>query len=69
MTETKSRNMLGQKEKKITQLEQSIQIEGKNYKVFAKEKRVKRYRERFKQYWQNRTFQNNERKFYPNGWP
>ena len=30
----------------------------------AKEGRLKRYRQRVKQYRQNRTFQNNERKFY-----
>ena len=33
-------------------------------KVLAKEGRLKRYRQRVKQYRQNRTFQNNERKFY-----
>ena len=30
----------------------------------AKEGRLKRYRDKTKQYKQNRTFQNNERKFY-----
>ena len=35
-----------------------------NQKVLAKEGRLKRYRERVKQYRQNRRFQNNERKFY-----
>ena len=35
-----------------------------NQKVLAKEERLKRYRQRVKQYRQNRTFQNNERKFY-----
>ena len=30
----------------------------------AKEGRLKRYQQRVKQYRQNRTFQNNERKFY-----
>ena len=33
-------------------------------KVLAKEGRLKRCRQRVKQYRQNRTFQNNERKFY-----
>ena len=33
-------------------------------KVLAKEGRLKRYRQRVKQYRQNRLFQNNERKFY-----
>ena len=32
--------------------------------MLAKEGRLKRYRQRVKQYRQNRTFQNNERKFY-----
>ena len=35
-----------------------------NQKVLAKEGRLKRYRQRVKQYRQNMTFQNNERKFY-----
>ena len=33
-------------------------------KILAKERRVKRYRDRVKQYEQNSAFQNNERKFY-----
>ena len=33
--------------------------------MLAREGRLKRYRQRVKQYRQNRTFQNNERKFYP----
>ena len=37
---------------------------GKKQNVMAKEGRLKRYRQRVKQYRQNRTFQNNERKFY-----
>ena len=36
----------------------------KKQKFLAKEGRLKRYRQRVKQYRQNRTFQNNERKFY-----
>ena len=32
--------------------------------MLVKEGRLKRYRKRVKQYRQNRTFQNNERKFY-----
>ena len=35
-----------------------------NQKVHVKEGKLKRYRQRLKQYRQNRTFQNNERKFY-----
>ena len=44
-----------------------IQLEEINQNVLAKEGRVKRYRQRVKQYKQNRTFQNNERKFYQLG--
>ena len=36
--------------------------QGVNQKVLAKEGKLKRYRQRVKQYRQNRTFQNNERK-------
>ena len=46
-------------EKKVT-----VQLEEINRKIVAKEGRLKRYRQRIKQYRQNRTFQNNERKFY-----
>ena len=42
----------------------TIKLEEINQKVLAKERRLKRYLERIKQYRQNRTFQNNERKFY-----
>ena len=42
----------------------TVQLEEINQKVLAKEERLKRYRQRVKQYRQNRTFQNNERKFY-----
>ena len=35
-----------------------------NQKVPSKEGRLKRYRQRVKQYRQNLTFQNKERKFY-----
>ena len=41
-----------------------MQLEEINQKVLAKEGRLKRYRQRVKQHRQNRTFQNNERKFY-----
>ena len=41
----------------------TVQLEEINQKVLAKEGRLKRYRQRVKQYRQNRTFQNNERKF------
>ena len=42
----------------------TVQLEEINQKVLAKEGRLKRYRQRVKPYRQNRTFQNNERKFY-----
>ena len=41
-----------------------IKLEEINQKVLAKEGRLKRHRQRVKQYRQNRTFQNNERKSY-----
>ena len=42
----------------------TVQLKEINQKVLAKEGRLKRYWQRVKQYRQNRTFQNNERKFY-----
>ena len=42
----------------------TVQLEEINQKVLAKEGRLKRYRQRVKLYRQNRTFQNDERKFY-----
>ena len=54
--------MLGQKEK--SNIRKIIQLEEIIYKVLAIEGRLKRYWHRVKQYKQNRTFQNNERKFY-----
>ena len=42
----------------------TVQLEEINQKVLAKEGRLKRYRQKVKQYRQNKTFQNNERKFY-----
>ena len=38
----------------------TVQLEKINQKALAKEGRLKRYRQRVKQYRQNRTFQNNE---------
>ena len=51
--------MLGQKVKRNTR-ENDKEINQK----LAKEGRLKRYRDRVKQYRQNRMFQNNEKKFY-----
>ena len=42
----------------------TIQLKEINQTALVKEGRLKRYRERVKQYRQNRTFQSNERKFY-----
>ena len=54
---------MGKKEK-ATQEKITIQLEEITQKVLTKEGRLKRYRERVKQYRQERTCQNNERKFY-----
>ena len=53
------------RKEKATQEKITIQIEEINQKVLVKEGRLKRYQQRVKQYRQNRTFQNNKRKFYP----
>ena len=52
------------RKEKTTQEKLTIQLEEIYQKVLAKEGRLKRYRQRVKQYRQNRTFQNTERKFY-----
>ena len=49
---------------KTTREKITVQLEEINQRVLVKEGRLKRYRQRVKQYRQNRTFQNNERKFY-----
>ena len=41
-----------------------MQLEEIKQKVLVNKGRLKRYRQRVKQYRQNMTFQNNERKFY-----
>ena len=51
------------KKEKATQEKITVQLEEINQKVLVKERRLKRYQQRVKQYTQNRTFQNNERKF------
>ena len=48
---------------KTTREKLPIQLEEINQNVLAKEGRLKKYRQRVKQYKQNRIFQNNERKF------
>ena len=54
----------GKRMEKTTRNKITVKLEEINQKVLAKEGRLKRYRQRVKQYRQNRTFQNNERKFY-----
>ena len=49
---------------KVTQEKLAIQLEEIEQKVLAKEGRIKRYRQKVKQFRQNRTFQNNERELY-----
>ena len=49
---------------KTTRGKITVQLEEINQKVLANEGRLKRYRQRVKDYTQNGTFQNNERKFY-----
>ena len=60
----KSAGTFWNKKRKATQEKMSIKLEETNQKVVAKDGRLKRYRDEVKQHRQNRTFQNNERKFY-----
>ena len=55
--------MLEQKGK-ATEVKMTKQLEEIKQKVLAKEKRLKKYRDREEQNRRNRKFQNNERKFY-----
>ena len=59
----KDAEIIRNRKEKTTQEKLTIQLEEINQKVLANEGRLKRYRQRVKQYRQNRTFQNNERKF------
>ena len=56
--------MLEWKTKTKQQTNLTIQLEKINQKILAKEGKLKRYRDKVKQYKQNKTFQNNEIKFY-----
>ena len=60
----KDAGIIKNRKEKTTQEKLTIQLEEINQKALAKEGRLKRYRQRVKQYRQNRTFKNNERKFY-----
>ena len=65
MVKQKDPGICGNRMQKTTREKITVQLEEINQKVLAKEGRLKRYRQRVKQYRQNRTFQNNERKFNP----
>ena len=60
MVKQKDLGIYGKRMEKTTRENITIQIE----EINQKEGRLKRYRQRVKQYKQNRAFQNNERKFY-----
>ena len=60
----KDDGIIRNRKEKATQEKLTIQLEEINQKVQAKEGRLKRYQQSVKHYRQNRTFQNNERKFY-----
>ena len=60
----KDPGICGHRMEKTTREKIILQLKEINQKVLVKEGRLKRYRQRVKQYKQNRTFQNNERKFY-----
>ena len=64
MVKQKNPGICGNRMEKTTREKITVQLEEIFLKVLAKEARIKRYRQRIKQYTQNRTFQNNERKFY-----
>ena len=64
MVKQKDPGICGKRMEKTTREKITVQLEEINQKVLAKEGRLKRYRQRVKQYRQNRIFQNNERKFY-----
>ena len=59
----KDAGICGFKKEKATQEKLTIKLKEIYQKVLVKEERFKRYRQRVKQYRENRTFQNNERKF------
>ena len=50
--------------KRQPQTSLKTQLEDINQKIFAKDGTLKRYRDKIKQYKQNRIFQSNEKKFY-----
>ena len=62
MKERKDTGICRNKKEKATQEKITIQLKKINRKVLAKEGRLKRYRQRVKQYRQNRTFQKQRKK-------
>ena len=64
MVKQKDPGICGNRKEKATWEKITVPLEEINQKVLAKEERLKRYRQRVKQYRQHRIFQNNERKFY-----
>ena len=64
MVKQKHPGICGKRMEKTTREKITVQHKEINQKVLAKEGRLKRYRQRVKQYKQNRTFQNDERKFF-----
>ena len=64
MVKQKDSGICGKRMEKTTREKITVQLEEINQKVLANEGRLKRYRQRVKQCRQNRTFQNNKRKFY-----
>ena len=56
----KDAGIIRNRKEKTTKEKLTIQLDEINQKVLAKEGRLKRYRQRVKQYKQNRTFQNND---------
>ena len=64
MTKKKDAGIYRNKKERAAQEKITVQLEEINQKILVKEGRLKRYRQRVKQYRQHRTFQNNKRKFY-----
>ena len=64
MVKQKDPGIYGKRMEKTTREKITVQLEEINQTILAKYGRLKRYRQRLKQYRQNRTFKNNERKFY-----
>ena len=60
----KDAGIIRNKKEKATREKITLQLDEINQKILAKEGRLKRYRQRVKQYRQNRPFQNIDRNFY-----